>query len=284
MNGAAAGHFGWARDLWRLRMGTVHTVVNQKGGVGKTTTAVNVAACLAQAGRRVLLIDLDPQGNATSGVGIDKNSLAQIGRGAQKSTYEVLIDGLPAAEAVQDTVVPGLRMLPANIDLAGAEIELIMRESRETLVRDCIGPVVADYDYVILDAPPSLGLLTLNSLVAADYAIVPIQCEYYALEGVSQLMKTVELVKRRLNPDLEIGLVILTMYDNRVRLAQQVVAEVRKAFGPKVARTIIPRNVRLSEAPSHGLPVTVYDPRSRGAQAYRDIAQEIMRYGEAGAR
>lgn len=265
-------------------MGSVHTVVNQKGGVGKTTTAVNLAACLAQAGQRVLLVDLDPQGNATSGVGIDKNSLAQIGRGAQKSTYEALIEGLPVGEAIQDTVVPGLRVLPANIDLAGAEIELVIRDNRESLVKEAIAPVVADYDYILLDAPPSLGLLTLNSLVAADYAIVPIQCEYYALEGVSQLMKTVDLVKRRLNPNLEIGLVILTMYDNRVRLAQQVVAEVRKSFGSKVAKTIIPRNVRLSEAPSHGLPITVYDPRSRGAQAYRDIAQEVLRYGQAGPR
>jgi chromosome partitioning protein len=265
-------------------MGTVHTVVNQKGGVGKTTTAVNVAACLAQAGERVLLVDLDPQGNATSGLGIDKNNLAQIGAGAQKSTYEVLIEGLPAAEAIRDTVVPGLRVLPANIDLAGAELELIMRDNREWLVKEAIAPVVGEYDFVLIDAPPSLGLLTLNGLVAADYAIVPIQCEYYALEGVSQLMKTVDLVKRKLNPGLEIGLVILTMYDNRVRLAQQVVAEVRKAFGSRVAKTVIPRNVRLSEAPSHGLPVTVYDPRSRGAQAYRDIAQEVLRYGKAGPR
>ncbi len=283
------GRMGWPlkrRNTGRRleSMGTVHTIVNQKGGVGKTTTAVNLAACLAQAGQLVLLIDLDPQGNATSGVGIDKNTLAQQGRGPQKSTYEVLIEDLPAADAIQDTVVPGLRVLPSNIDLAGAEIELIARENRETLVKRAVDPLREQYDFILIDAPPSLGLLTLNGLVAADYAIVPIQCEYYALEGVSQLMKTFDLVKKRLNPRLEIGLVILTMYDNRIRLAQQVVAEVKKSFRDKVAKTIIPRNVRLSEAPSHGLPITVYDPRSRGAQAYRDIAQEVLNYGQAGTR
>ena len=261
-------------------MGIVYAVVNQKGGVGKTTTAVNVATCLALAGRRVLLIDLDPQGNATSGFGVDKNTIGHAGNRIQISTYDVLINDVPLADAITPTDIQNLALVPANLDLAGAELELMPRLSRETFLKRALVPVRSDYDFILVDAPPSLGLLTINGLVAADSAIIPIQCEYYALEGVSQLMKMIDLVQRDLNPALEIGLVVLTMYDNRVRLAQQVVAEVKQVFRDKVAHTIVPRNVRLSEAPSHGLPVTLYDPKSRGAVAYREIAQEILKHGK----
>jgi chromosome partitioning protein len=261
-------------------MGVVYVVVNQKGGVGKTTTAVNVAACLAMAGQRVLLVDLDPQGHATSGLGVDKNAIGHPGNTVQSSTYDVLINDLPAAEAVIPTRHENLWLLPANLDLAGAELEMISRMSREALLKRALAGVRDGYDFLFIDAPPSLGLLTVNGLVAADAAIVPIQCEYYALEGVSQLMKTIDLVRLHLNPRLEIGLIVLTMYDNRVKLAQQVVAEVKQAFRDKVARTIVPRNVRLSEAPGFGLPAAHYDPRSRGAAAYREIAQEVLRDGK----
>lgn len=263
-------------------MGIVYAVVNQKGGVGKTTTAVNLAACLALLDKRVLLIDLDPQGNATSGVGVDKNAIGHEGNSVQKSTYDVLINDTPLAEAIVPTgIIAHLDLVPSNLDLAGAELELMPRMARETFLRRALAPVRDAYDVVLLDAPPSLGLLTINGLVAADSAIIPIQCEYYALEGVSQLMKMIDLVQRQLNPALEIGLVVMTMFDNRVRLAQQVVAEVRAVFRDRVARTVVPRNVRLSEAPSHGLPIALYDPRSRGAHAYREIAQEVLRNGKA---
>jgi chromosome partitioning protein len=264
-------------------MGTVYVVVNQKGGVGKTTTAVNVAACLAIAGQRVLLVDLDPQGHATTGVGVDKRTLSGAKNSAQKSTYDVLVNESPLSEALLCTGVPNLTLVPANLELAGAEVELMPRmiqEPVQTLLRSALAPVRDHFDFIFIDAPPSLGLLTVNGMVAADRAIIPIQCEYYALEGVSQLLNTVERIRRKLNPALEIGMVIMTMYDNRIRLAQQVVEEVRQVFQEKVSRTIVPRNVRLSEAPSHGLPVAIYDPRSRGASAYRDIAQEIVRNGK----
>ncbi len=253
-------------------MATVYAVVNQKGGTGKTTTAVNLAASLADEGKRVLLVDLDPQGNATGGLGIPK-TLAL-------STYDVLINGASVADSTVDTALHRLRVLPSNLDLAGAEIELMPRLSRETVLRESLNAIRHEYDYIFVDAPPSLGLLTLNALVAADSAIVPVQCEYYALEGVSQLLKTIDLVRRHLNPTLEIGLVVLTMYDNRVRLNQQVMEEVRSVFKDKVARHVVPRNVRVAEAPSHGLPVTEYDPRSRGAIAYRELAKEILKNGE----
>lgn len=264
-------------------MGFVYAVINQKGGVGKTTTAVNVAACLALQGKRTLLIDMDPQGNATSGVGVDKNAAGRIGSGFL-STYDVLINGSPIDEAICRTSVPNLYLLASNPNLAGAELELTTQADRERILQNRLGSLHTKYDYIFVDAPPSLGLLTLNSLVAAHYAIIPIQCEYYALEGVSQLMKTVDLVQRHLNPALEIGLIIMTMYDNRIRLAQQVVSEVREVFGNSVSSTLVPRNVRLSEAPSHGLPVMIYDPKSRGAQAYRAIAQEVSRIGKKRAR
>ncbi len=253
-------------------MGIVYSVVNQKGGVGKTTTAVNLATYMAMAGSKVLLIDLDPQGNATSGMGIDRNSL-------KLSTYDVLLDNLPVIEAVVRTKVENLTMLPATLDLAGADMELMGKISRETFLRQALEPARAYFDIILIDAPPSLGLLTLNALVASDGVILPIQAEFYALEGISQLLKTIDVVKRQLNPSLYVAKVILTMYDNRTRLAQQVEADVKQFFRDKVSPTIIPRNVRLSEAPSHGLPVALYDPKSRGALAYQKIAMEVLKNG-----
>lgn len=251
-------------------MGLVYAVVNQKGGVGKTTTAVNVAASVALAGRRVLLVDVDPQGNATSGVGIEKSKLAN-------SVYQVLVDDLPMEEVIVRTSVEGLDVVPSTLDLAGAEIELMTRISREQVLKHAIEPVRQRYDYIFLDTPPSLGLLTVNCLTACDRALVPIQCEYYALEGITQLMRTIDLIRRRLNPTLRIAHVLLTMKDPRLRLAQQVEEEVRAFFGDVVSSVVIPRNVRLSEAPSFGMPVVLYDPKSRGAEAYRQFAMEVMR-------
>jgi chromosome partitioning protein len=263
----------WSRGSNRRSRKIIYSVVNQKGGVGKTTTAINVSAYLALAGARVLLVDLDPQGNATSGLGIDRTSMAA-------STYDILMNDVPAQEAVKNTEIEGFSILPSSIDLAGAEPELVSRISRETVLKRAIAPLRDKYDWILIDAPPSLGLLTINALTAADSALIPVQCEYYALEGVSQLLQTIDLVRKHLNPTLEIGPVVMTMYDNRVRSGQQVVAEVRRAFGDKVAKTVVPRNVRLAEAPSHGMPISAYDPRSRGAIAYRDIAQEIMTIGK----
>jgi chromosome partitioning protein len=255
------------------RMGIVYAVVNQKGGVGKTTTAVNLAAYMALAGARVLLVDLDPQGNATSGLGIDRNRV-------KMSAYDVLIEEMPVTEAVIATAIVNLSLLPATLDLAGADLQLMTKISRENRLRQALEPAREIFDVILIDGPPSLGMLTLNALVAADAILLPIQTEYYALEGISQLLKTIDLVKRQLNPTLSIAKVILTMYDNRMRLSRQVVDEVQKFFRDKVSPTIIPRNVRLSEAPSHGLPIALYDPKSRGARAYHDIAQEVLKNGK----
>lgn len=250
-------------------MGKVIAIANQKGGVGKTTTSVNLSACLANLDKKVLLIDVDPQGNSTSGYGIDKRSV-------KRSIYDVLVDNVDIKEAVLDTEIETLKILPATIQLAGAEIELVSVMSRETKLKRAIDKVKYDYDYIIIDCPPSLGLLTINSLTAANSVLVPIQCEFYALEGLSQLMNTVTLVQKNLNPAMELEGVVLTMFDARTNLSLQVVEEVKSHFGPKVYQTIIPRNVRLSEAPSHGKPVILYDPRSKGSEVYFELAKEVI--------
>lgn len=249
----------------------VIAVINQKGGVGKSTTAVNLGAYLAAAGRRVLLIDIDPQGNATSGVGIDKASL-------QRCVYDVLMEEVGIADVIRDTEVEGLKVAPATIELAGAEIELVAAMSREFRLQRALQSVRDQFDYILIDSPPSLGLLTLNGMTAADSVLIPIQCEFYALEGLSQLMKTVEMVRRHLNPHLEVEGVLLTMYDARTNLSEQVAEDVRAYFGDRVRvfKTIIPRNIKLSEAPSFGKPILLYDDRSRGAEAYRNLAAEVM--------
>jgi len=250
-------------------MAKIIAVVNQKGGVGKTTTAISVAACLAQEGKRVLLTDVDPQGNATSGVGVDRSVL-------KHSTYDLLINGADARDVLVSTALEGLDVLPARIELAGAEVELVQMMAREQVLSKALKPIRDNYDYVIMDCPPSLGLITINALTAADSVLVPIQCEYYALEGVTQLMNTIRLVRQNLNPRLEIEGVVLTMYNARTNLSTQVVAEVNRFFKSKVYRTVIPRTVRLGEAPSFGQPITVFDPRSTGAAAYRQLTKEIL--------
>lgn len=249
-------------------------VANQKGGVGKTTTSINLAACLAEEGKKVLLIDSDPQGNATSGLGIDKRS-------TEASVYDVMINNFSAKEAIIPTCVEKLYLLPSTIDLAGAEIEMVSMMSRETVLRQALLSIKTDYDYAIIDAPPSLGLLTLNAFAAADQVLIPIQCEFYALEGLSQLIKTISLIKKHINPALEVEGVVLTMYDSRTNLSMQVVQEVKKFFSGKVHSAVIPRNVRLGEAPSHGLPITQYAPKCPGAEAYADLAREIIDGGMA---
>lgn len=253
-------------------MGKVIAIANQKGGVAKTTTAVNLSACIADAGKKVLLIDIDPQGNASSGLGINRFTLT-------KCIYDVLINGIPLESIVHSTEIETLFVVPATIQLAGAEIELVSAISREVKLKKAIAPIRDDYDYIFIDCPPSLGLLTLNALTAADTILIPIQCEYYALEGLGQLMNTINLVKKHLNPALEIEGVLLTMFDARTNLAIEVVDEVKEYFKDKVYSTIIPRNVRLSEAPSHGKPIIIYDPRSRGAEVYKELAEEIIANG-----
>ncbi|TYP57411.1 ParA family protein [Thermosediminibacter litoriperuensis] len=250
-------------------MSRIIAIANQKGGVGKTTTAVNLGACLAALGKRVLLVDIDPQGNTTSGIGVDKT-------GVGRSIYNVLINEESIKENIVKTGYDNLYLLPSNIQLAGAEIELVMAISREYKLKYALEEVKEEYDFVLIDCPPSLGLLTLNALTAADTVLVPIQCEYYALEGLGQLMNTISLVKKHLNKELDVEGVLLTMFDARTNLSIQVVEEVKKFFKDKVYRTIIPRNVRLSEAPSHGKPIIVYDSRSKGAEVYMELAREVL--------
>ncbi|MDR4890490.1 ParA family protein [Bacillus timonensis] len=250
-------------------MGKIISISNQKGGVGKTTTSVNLSACLAYVGKRVLLVDIDPQGNATSGCGIEKANVDQC-------IYDVLVDDVEAKDVTVPTTVENLYMIPATIQLAGAEIELVPTISREVRLKRALDEVRDQYDYIIIDCPPSLGLLTLNALTASDTVIIPVQCEYYALEGLSQLLNTIRLVQKHLNTDLMIDGVLLTMLDARTNLGIQVIDEVKKYFQDKVYKTIIPRNVRLSEAPSHGEPIIIYDPKSRGAEVYLDLAKEVI--------
>ena len=253
-------------------MSRIIAVSNQKGGVGKTTTSVNLSACVAAQGKRVLLIDIDPQGNASSGLGLSGKDRTSI--------YDVLLGEAGASEAILPTEFGTLSLIPSSIELAGAEIELVSMPARETLLREALSPIRDQFDYIFIDCPPSLSLLTLNAMTAADSVLIPIQCEYYALEGVGQLMNTLQLVKKRLNPQLEIEGVVLTMLDGRTNLGLQVVQEVKKYFRSRVYGAIIPRNVRLSEAPSHGLPINVYDPRSTGAEAYKRLAEEFIEWNE----
>jgi chromosome partitioning protein len=243
-------------------------VANQKGGVGKTTTSVNLGACLAELGYRTLVVDLDPQGNASTGLGIDT-------RGLETSMYHVIMHDAPLENCIEPAAVKNLFVAPASLDLAGAEIELVPAFSRETRLKRAIEAVLDDYDFVLIDCPPSLGLLTVNGLAAAREVLVPIQCEYYALEGLGQLLRNVDLVRRNLNPDLQVSTIVCVMYDARTKLSDQVVHEVREHFGDKVCRTVVPRTVRLSEAPSHGQPIITYDSGSRGAVAYRQVAKEV---------
>lgn len=257
------------RQTGGVILGKIIAVANQKGGVGKTTTNVNLGACLARLGKRVLTVDIDPQGNTTSGLGIEKETL-------ETSVYEVMIDNVPIRRGIVHTMVEGLDLLPSNINLVGAEIEMTSMIAREHILKGCLEEVRSEYDFVLIDCPPSLGLLTLNALTAADKVLVPIQCEFFALEGLSQLINTVGLVSQRLNPSLSMEGVVMTMYDPRTNLSQQVVAEVKKYFQSKVYQTMIPRNVRLGEAPSFGLPIMIYDPNCSGAKAYMSLAQEVI--------
>ncbi len=251
-------------------MGKAIAIFNQKGGVGKTTTNINLGACLANKGKKVLIVDIDPQGNTTSGLGVIKKDL-------DYTTYELLVvKDFDTRKAITKTSVPNLDIVAASVDLAGAEVELVGIENREKILGKALEKVKKDYDYIFIDCPPSLGLLTINSLAAVDSVLIPIQCEFYALEGVSQLMSTIDLVKKNINPKLDIEGVILSMFDGRTNLAVQVVQEVKKYFGNKVYTTVIPRNVRLAEAPSFGMPITEYDPKSKGAMAYMKFADEFL--------
>ena len=248
-------------------------IANQKGGVGKTTTSINLSACLAELGKKVLAIDMDPQGNMTSGLGIDKNNV-------EYTIYDLIIGEADVEKVICTEALENLDVLPANVDLSAAEIELIGVDNKEYIIRDEIEKVKENYDYVIIDCPPSLSMLTINAMTTADTVLVPIQCEYYALEGLSQLIHTIDLVKERLNPKLEMEGVVFTMYDARTNLSLQVVENVKENLNKTIYKTIIPRNIRLAEAPSHGMPINLYDPKSAGAENYRLLAEEVIHKGE----
>lgn len=254
-------------------MGRIIAVANQKGGVGKTTTTINLSACLAEIGQKVLTIDLDPQGNTTSGLGVDKETV-------EDSVYELMLGECGIDTCIIETEIENQSLIPSNVNLAGAEIELIDIDGKEYILRKEVEKVAENYDFVIIDCPPSLNMLTVNALTTANTVLVPIQCEYYALEGLSQLIRTIDLVQARLNPDLEIEGVVFTMYDARTNLSLQVVENVKGYLKQNIYKTIIPRNVRLAEAPSHGMPINLYDKRSSGAESYRLLAQEVLHRGE----
>lgn len=253
-------------------MGKIISLANQKGGVGKTTTTVNLGTILAKKGKKTLLIDADPQGNATSGLGVEKE--------VEISTYDILVNESKIEDAIQNTVIKNLKVCPANMSLAGAEVELVSMMSREQRLKEKLEEIKEEFDYILIDCPPSLGLITLNAFTASDSVLIPVQCEYFALEGLGQLLNTVNLVKKHLNKELKIEGALLTMYDMRTNLSNQVVKEVKKYFEGKVYKTVIPRNVRLSEAPSYGMPITEYDPRSKGAKSYIKFAREFLKRNE----
>lgn len=258
--------------LGGIKLGKIIAIANQKGGVGKTTTTVNLSTALAKKGKKVVLIDADPQGNATSGVGVDKD--------VEISTYDMLVDEIEVEKVIVNTQIKNLKICPSNMNLAGAEVQLVSMMSREQRLKEKLDKIKEDYDYIFIDCPPSLGLITLNALTAANSVLIPVQCEYFALEGLGQLMSTINLVKKHLNKELAIEGAVLTMYDIRTNLANQVVKEVKKYFNDAVYKTVIPRNVKLSEAPSYGLPIIIYDPKSKGAKAYDKFSKEFLKKNE----
>lgn len=263
----------YGRKLVEVNMGRIIAVANQKGGVGKTTTTINLSACLAEQGQKVLVIDVDPQGNTTSGLGIDKNN-------TENTVYELMLGEASIDDCIYKSVMDDLDVIPSNVNLAGAEIDLIDIDDREYILKKIINSLKEKYDFILLDCPPSLSMLTVNAMTAANTVLVPIQCEYYALEGLSQLIRTINLVKQKLNPELEIEGVVFTMYDARTNLSLQVVENVKANLKQTVYKTIIPRNIRLAEAPSHGLPINLYDSKSAGAESYRLLAEEVIHRGE----
>lgn len=263
----------YGRKIVEVNMGRIIAVANQKGGVGKTTTTINLSACLAEQGQKVLVIDVDPQGNTTSGLGIDKNN-------TENTVYELMLGEASIDDCVYKSVMDDLDVIPSNVNLAGAEIDLIDIDDREYILKKIVNSLKEKYDFILLDCPPSLSMLTVNAMTAADTVLVPIQCEYYALEGLSQLIRTINLVKQKLNPELEIEGVVFTMYDARTNLSLQVVENVKANLKQTVYKTIIPRNIRLAEAPSHGLPINLYDSKSAGAESYRLLAEEVIHRGE----
>ena len=254
-------------------MGRIIAIANQKGGVGKTTTAINLSACLAEKGKKVLAIDLDPQGNMTSGLGVDKNEV-------ENTAYQLILNECSINESIQPTVVDNLKIIASNVELAGAEIELLGINDKEYILKTTVDYIKDDYDYIIIDCPPSLNMLTVNAMTTADTVLVPIQCEYYALEGLSQLIHTINLVQERLNPNLQMEGVVFTMFDSRTNLSNQVVENVKENLDSMVYDTIIPRNIKLAEAPSHGMPINLYDPKSAGAESYMSLAEEVINRNE----